>query len=171
MSCPSCGHENREDARFCGECAAPLAADLTCPSCGRSNPIGQRFCDGCARPLTAELAAHPARDPRDYTPKHLADKILRSKSAIEGERKQVTVLFADVKGSMELQEGLDPEECAGARAAHLVNLLNVVTQVRRSTQLPPGAVVPLAGKSGVGEGTRTPGFQDHNPRSGSVAVQ
>ena len=48
--------------------------------------------------------------PRDYTPKHLADKILQSKSAIEGERKQVTVLFADVKGSMELQEGIDPEE-------------------------------------------------------------
>ena len=49
------------------------------------------------------------RDPRDYTPKHLADKILQSKSALEGERKQVTVLFADVSGSMELAEGLDPE--------------------------------------------------------------
>ena len=52
----------------------------------------------------------PARDPRSYTPKHLADKILQSKSALEGERKQVTVLFADVKGSMELAEQLDPEE-------------------------------------------------------------
>ncbi len=53
------------------------------------------------------------RDPRDYTPKHLADKILQSKSALEGERKQVTVLFADVKGSMDLQEDLDPEEWHG----------------------------------------------------------
>jgi len=113
VSCPSCGHENREDARFCGECAAPLAADLTCPSCGRSNPLGQRFCDGCARPLTAELPAPPGREPRTYTPKHLADKILQSKSVLEGERKQVTVLFADVKGSMELQEGIDPEEWHG----------------------------------------------------------
>ena len=52
----------------------------------------------------------PARDPRAYTPKHLADKILQSKSVLEGERKQVTVLFADVKGSMELAEQLDPEE-------------------------------------------------------------
>src|SRR5512136_371835 len=52
----------------------------------------------------------PERDPRAYTPKHLADKILQSKSALEGERKQVTVLFADVKGSMELAEQLDPEE-------------------------------------------------------------
>ena len=53
------------------------------------------------------------RDPRAYTPKHLADRILQSKSALEGERKQVTVLFADVKGSMELQEGIDPEEWHG----------------------------------------------------------
>jgi hypothetical protein len=52
----------------------------------------------------------PARDPRARTPKHLADKILQSKSALEGERKQVTVLFADVKSSMELAEQLDPEE-------------------------------------------------------------
>ncbi len=52
----------------------------------------------------------PERAPRDYTPKHLADKILQSKSAIEGERKQLTVLFADVKGSMELAEQVDPEE-------------------------------------------------------------
>jgi class 3 adenylate cyclase len=52
----------------------------------------------------------PDRDPRDYTPRHLAEKILRSKSALEGERKQVTVLFADVKGSLELAEQVDPEE-------------------------------------------------------------
>ena len=57
----------------------------------------------------AEPAPAPERDPRTYTPKHLADKILQSKSALEGERKQVTVLFADVKGSMDLAEGLDPE--------------------------------------------------------------
>ena len=58
----------------------------------------------------SRLGPQHERDPRDYTPKHLADKILQSKSALEGERKQVTVLFADVKGSMELAEGLDPED-------------------------------------------------------------
>ncbi len=58
-------------------------------------------------------AAEPERAPRDYTPRHLADKILQSKSALEGERKQVTVLFADVKGSMELSEQIDPEEWHG----------------------------------------------------------
>jgi class 3 adenylate cyclase len=60
--------------------------------------------------------ASPERDPRSYTPKHLADKILQSKSALEVERKQVTVLFADVKGSMELAEELDPEEWHRIRA-------------------------------------------------------
>ena len=61
--------------------------------------------------VLAEVPPRP--DPRAYTPKHLADEILRSKSAIEGERKQITVLFADVKGSMELSEGIDPEEWHG----------------------------------------------------------
>ena len=64
-------------------------------------------------PTGKSRAAEPERAPRDYTPKHLADKILRSKSALEGERKQVTVLFADVKGSMELAEQLDPEQWRG----------------------------------------------------------
>src|SRR5438876_3790697 len=78
MRCPSCGHENREGAKFCEECAAPA--------------------------VTA-----PERDPRAYTPRHLAEKILSHRSALHGERKQVTVLFADVKGSMDLAEQVDPE--------------------------------------------------------------
>src|SRR5262249_50259064 len=106
MKCPSCGSDNREGAKFCGECAAPLAVTLACPSCGTANPKGRKFCDSCGQPL----AEPSAPDPRSYTPKHLAEKILSSRAALEGERKQVTVLFADVKGSMELAEGLDPEE-------------------------------------------------------------
>jgi class 3 adenylate cyclase len=95
---------------FCGACAAPLTR--SCPSCGFENPPGFAFCGKCAAQLEAD-AARPeptARDPASYTPKHLAEKILQSKSALEGERKQVTVLFADVKGSMELAEHVDPEE-------------------------------------------------------------
>ena len=111
MNCPSCGHENPGDATFCGECAGSLATEIQCPQCKRPNAPGQKFCHGCASPLTAPVTPDaPERDPRAYTPKHLADKILQSKSAIEGERKQVTVLFADVKGSMELAEQIDPEE-------------------------------------------------------------
>jgi class 3 adenylate cyclase len=81
---------------------------VPCGACGASNPGGQKFCDACGQSLGTEAA--PERDPRIYTPKHLADKILQSKSALEGERKQVTVLFADVKGSMELAGQLDPEQ-------------------------------------------------------------
>jgi class 3 adenylate cyclase/tetratricopeptide (TPR) repeat protein len=108
MNCPSCGHENRATARFCGECASPLTREVVCPSCGAANAAHQSFCDQCAEPIEAELG--PAPDPRSYTPKHLVEKILTSRSALEGERKQVTVLFADVKGSTELTADIDPEE-------------------------------------------------------------
>ena len=113
MRCPSCGHDNPQDAGFCGQCAASLAKPVTCPSCGRESPQAQRFCNGCGKPLadTAKHAAAP--DPRAYTPKHLAEKILNSRSALEGERKQVTVLFADVKGSMDLAGQVDPEAWHG----------------------------------------------------------
>ncbi len=111
MNCPNCGHENRETARFCEECASPLSR--VCSNCGTELRPTARFCDGCATPVTAQATSAPERDPRAYTPKHLADKILQSKSALEGERKQVTVLFADVKGSMELAGQMDPEEWQG----------------------------------------------------------
>jgi len=103
MNSSSCGQANPAGARFCNACAAPL--DAACAACASENPPGAKFCNQCAAPLAPGAAARatplPGRSPSDYTPKHLADKILRSKSALEGERKQVTVLFADVKGSMD----------------------------------------------------------------------
>ncbi len=105
MQCAQCHSENPDHAKFCLECAAPFR--LRCPSCGTDLPPTAKFCLECAPPVTR---AATERDPRAYTPKHLADKILTSRSALEGERKQVTVLFADVKGSMELAEQVDPEE-------------------------------------------------------------
>ena len=107
MLCPRCQHENPTGTKFCGECAAPLAS--TCPSCGATNAPGNKFCGQCAAPLrtppTSKFTA-----PESYIPKHLAEKILTSRAALEGERKQVTVLFADLKGSMELLADRDPEE-------------------------------------------------------------
>src|SRR5439155_19551643 len=79
-----------------------------CPACGAALRPTAKFCDECASPVAPALGAD--RDPRSYTPKHLAEKILSSRSAVEGERKQVTVFFADVKGSMDLGEKVDPEE-------------------------------------------------------------
>jgi class 3 adenylate cyclase len=110
VRCPRCQTENRPGRRFCADCAAPLA--VACPVCGFSNEPGEKFCGGCATLLTAvDLPPGPRfTAPGAYTPKHLAEKILTSKSALEGERKQVTVLFADLKGSMELLADRDPEE-------------------------------------------------------------
>src|SRR5438034_6736323 len=108
MECPRCEYANAGGARFCGECGASLTRDVTCSSCGHANPAGQTFCNGCGGRLD-ESARSAARDRRAYTPKHLVEKILASRTALEGERKQVTVLFADVKGSMDLAEQIDPE--------------------------------------------------------------
>jgi class 3 adenylate cyclase/tetratricopeptide (TPR) repeat protein len=118
MRCRACQGENPEGARFCNQCGEALRAG--CPSCGAENPPRARFCNECGAALGGAPAARPAespapreRDPRDYTPGHLAEKILGQKSALEGERKQVTVLFADVKGSLDMQEALDAEAWHG----------------------------------------------------------
>ncbi len=110
MNCPRCQAENRAGRRFCGECGLSFAG--TCSSCGFLNEGSEKFCGGCGRSLTeAPATAQPKfGSPEAYTPKHLAEKILISKGALEGERKQVTVLFADLKGSMELLADRDPEE-------------------------------------------------------------
>src|SRR5262249_52445613 len=117
MKCPKCHTENLPDSAFCEECSAPL--EPACPTCGTGNRPTAKFCRKCRAALHAGGAGgSPAgtddgravRAPSSYTPKHLADKILTSRSALEGERKQVTVLFADVKGSMDLASQLDPEE-------------------------------------------------------------
>src|SRR5262245_46308363 len=108
MKCPRCQHENVPSQKFCGECGARLA--VLCNSCGVSNPPAQKFCGECGASLTQGISPITSRPPEAYTPKHLAEKILTSRAALEGERKQVTVLFADLKGSMELLADRDPEE-------------------------------------------------------------
>jgi class 3 adenylate cyclase/tetratricopeptide (TPR) repeat protein len=109
MRCSGCAAENAPDCRFCSECGARLVS--ICPSCRFENASAAKFCGGCGSRLTGATApavAQPA--PESYTPKPLAERILRSRGALEGERKQVTVLFADIKGSMELIQGTDPED-------------------------------------------------------------
>src|SRR5262245_12772482 len=108
MRCPACGFENASGIKFCGECGASLK--VRCASCGFENAAAIKFCGECGKPLSEIAKPAPPPDPRSYTPKHLAEKILTSRSALDGERKQATVLFAGVKGSMDLAEQLDPEE-------------------------------------------------------------
>jgi class 3 adenylate cyclase/tetratricopeptide (TPR) repeat protein len=123
MHCPSCGHDNREGSRFCAECGASLQAPRFCPDCGAEAEPGQKFCTSCGRRLTTAPAAQaaPARAPADAAqptpipspPQHLADRLRAAGPAAIGERKQVTVMFADVKGSMDMAAAVDPEDWRG----------------------------------------------------------
>jgi class 3 adenylate cyclase/tetratricopeptide (TPR) repeat protein len=108
MKCPKCQHENTDKAKFCEECAAPLPR--TCANCGSRVSLTAKFCPECGHPLRPVADDSRFASPKGYTPQHLADKILTSRAALEGERKQVTVLFADIKGSMELLADRDPED-------------------------------------------------------------
>ena len=126
MRCPRCQHGNETGAKFCEECAAPLAR--TCAGCGHQLSATAKFCPECARPVAAASSAGHFVSPQDYTPKHLAEKILTSKAALEGERKQVTVLFADLKGSMELLADRDPEEARKILDPVLEHMMEAVHQ-------------------------------------------
>ena len=108
MKCPRCQYENPPRSNFCLGCGTRLGA--TCGACGTDLPAGSRFCNTCGTPVRGE-SAKEARfaSPQSYTPKHLADKILTSKTALEGERKQVTVLFCDIANSTGLADRIGPE--------------------------------------------------------------
>ena len=134
MTCAQCQHENPVDAKFCNACGAKL--DAACHQCGRVNPPGSRFCNECGTPLTQQSRvqgpeskvpvqpptpntqhlAHSPQPPASYTPAHLAERIQAEREAMEargvtdGERKTITALFADIKGSTDLIADLDPEE-------------------------------------------------------------
>src|SRR5574341_1099624 len=122
MQCPSCKYLNREKARFCKECGAKLELVLVCPKCGNKPDSEAKFCDECGYnlKLPAEVEERPSLVDKvteefqekllRHIPKNLADKILNNRASLEGERKQVTVLFADVSGFTALSEKLDPEE-------------------------------------------------------------
>jgi class 3 adenylate cyclase/tetratricopeptide (TPR) repeat protein len=110
MKCPKCQFDNPEGAKFCNECGNKL--ELACPECGKANPLGSKFCNECGHNLK-EAKEAPSIDynkPQSYTPKFLANKILTTRSSIKGERKIVTILFADIANYTSISEKLDPEE-------------------------------------------------------------
>src|SRR2546427_143423 len=108
MRWPQCQRENPSGARFCLQCGRSLLAD--CAACGQPLPEGAKFCMQCGAAVgRSSSAATAVRSPESYTPPHLAEKILASRSAIEGERKPVTVLFCDMVSSTALAEQLGPE--------------------------------------------------------------
>ena len=133
MTCAQCRHDNRPGAKFCEQCGGALPR--LCAGCGTTLGPAAKFCDECGRAVTSAIAApaaagpplaRAAAAPAGYTPKHLADKILTSRSAVEGERKQVTVVFVDCVGSTALSTTLDPEDLHAILDGYFQNLLDAV---------------------------------------------
>jgi class 3 adenylate cyclase/tetratricopeptide (TPR) repeat protein len=116
VKCPKCKFENPEAAKFCNECGSKL--EIACPQCGEVNPVGSKFCNECGHALTVPVSPALKELSFDeklakiqlYLPKDLTQKILAQKDKIEGERKQVTVMFCDMEGFTSLAEKLGSEE-------------------------------------------------------------
>ena len=162
-----CRADNSPGRRFCGECGAPLA--VPCGSCGFSNEPGIKFCGGCGAPLGAAPATAIAKfaSPEAYTPKHLAEKILTSKAALEGERKQVTVLFADLKGSMELLADRDPEEARKILDPVLERMMEAVHRYEGTVnQVMGDGIMALFGAPARPRGSRRAGVLRGAPDAG-----
>src|SRR5215471_18168872 len=104
MNCAKCGADNREGLKFCTRCGLQLAAK--CRQCGADTQPGERFCGECGAGLETPGAA---AEKKSVEPQIRVSDASAPEN-LEGERKTVTVLFADIKGSMDLMEDLDPEE-------------------------------------------------------------
>jgi class 3 adenylate cyclase/tetratricopeptide (TPR) repeat protein len=164
MRCPRCEADNRTGRRFCAACGAPLV--LVCPACGFSNELGERFCGGCGVQLAPsggipEPAFGP---PNSYTPAHLAERISAVRSGLEGERKQVTVLFADVKGSLELLGDRDPEEVRRLLESILKRMMEAVHRYE-------GTVNQVSGDGIMALFGAPIAHEDHAVRAGYAALK
>ena len=126
MRCPRCRHDPPPGAEFCSECGAKLA--IICSHCGTDNAPAHKFCRECGQRLTVVAVSSFAKfqSPESYTPKYLADRIRTSKVALEDERKLVTVLFADIRGSLELIADRDPEDASKILDAILQRMIEAV---------------------------------------------
>jgi class 3 adenylate cyclase len=115
MHCPKCQIENRDGIKFCEQCGAKM--ELECPNCKAKIPLGKKFCGDCGYNLTQPFAAPPKDLSFDekiaklqkYLPSGITEKILSQRDRIEGEKRQVTVMFCDMKGFTPLSEKLGPE--------------------------------------------------------------
>ena len=115
MNCPRCQHENPQAAKFCVECGSKL--EKICPHCGSINSQSNKFCGDCGHDLTQPSPALPKELSFDekiakiqkYLPSGITEKILSQRDRIEGEKRQVTVMFCDMKGFTPLSEKLGPE--------------------------------------------------------------
>ena len=156
IRCSSCGHNNRPDRRFCTECGRRFGR--VCAACGNPIQEEEKFCGNCGVRLGEHAAA--ARALAAYIPKHLAERILAEQAAIEapgiaaGERKTITALFADIKGSMEMIEDLDPEDARSIKSSGPPSCLLLDSRdPKRLSTLAPGW---KGGRIGPNLGTMVP---------------
>ena len=160
MECPRCQHDNRAEARFCRACGAAFA--ILCSGCGTRVAPGSKFCDNCGASLAVAHTwqAVPPRfaSPDFYTPAHLVKKILTDKVALERERKQVTVLFADMKGSTEHVADRDPDE-----ARRLLD--PVIERMMEAVHLYEGTVNQVMGDGIMALFGAPLAFEDHAVRA------
>jgi class 3 adenylate cyclase len=163
MNCPACGRTNPDGAKFCNECAGQLP--LHCSNCGTSNPVGSKFCNECGGPLTSARKSYSA-PPHDQARSeiHVSSEPIDSSSAIDGERKNVTALFADLKGSTELLETLDPEE----GRAIVEPLLRIMSDAVRRYE---GYVVRTTGDGIFALFGAPVAYEDHPQRALYAALQ
>jgi class 3 adenylate cyclase/tetratricopeptide (TPR) repeat protein len=129
MDCSACGASNPSEARYCGGCGGVLV--LPCGECGKPVPLSNWFCGNCGAKFERGLAAGFRDEAASlaapvHLPQHLARRILDSRGLLEGERKQITVLFADIKGSTTLIEDLDPEDAESRLRPALDAMINAV---------------------------------------------
>lgn len=125
MRCPNCDHDGPDRSQFCESCGVLLS--VTCRGCGGDNRPNARFCTHCGAYLAAEpLSPALVMAPGGVIPGHLKERILTSRQALLGERKQVTVLFADTKGSTEQIQRADPEEVARRLGPVLKTMIDAV---------------------------------------------
>jgi class 3 adenylate cyclase/tetratricopeptide (TPR) repeat protein len=114
MNCTNCGTESTSGRKFCAACGSPLSS--RCPKCGAENAPSSAFCEDCGTAL-AGYAASAATSSSQAALKAPQIRITPEQpdasTALDGERKTVTALFADIKGSTELMADLDPEEARG----------------------------------------------------------
>ena len=162
MQCGECQADIRPGQAFCGSCGAPLPR--SCPSCSAPSEPGANFCGRCGASLRgASAAGGPAAAPRGHTPPHLAERILSGRRALEGERKLVTVLFADLKGSMEILANRDPEEARRVLDPVLERMMDAVHQYEGTVnQVMGDGIMALFGAPVARE--------DHAVRAGYAAL-
>jgi class 3 adenylate cyclase/tetratricopeptide (TPR) repeat protein len=165
MQCSRCQAENKDGRRFCASCGAALV--VVCASCQFANEPGATFCGGCGAPLSVPSRTRTSTDydsPRTYTPAHLAERILGGRASLEGERKQVTVLFADLKGSMELLAERDPEE-----ARHILD--PVLERMMDAVHRYQGTVNQVMGDGIMALFGAPVAHEDHAVRAGYAALR